>query len=240
MAEYRLSELSELSGVSSRNIRAYRERGLLDPPRREGRAAIYDDRHLSQLKTINELLRRGYTSAHIAEFFDTMRRGQDLADILGLQESLFGRQRPADDRGTANTVAAGEAAERLEAIGLVRRDDAGYRWNDDALADLVAAADEPADYRATALRVSEGIADLVDAAAAAIVTALQEGLAARYGPKYVPRPEHMDELRRLVTDYRRLANRVVVTQLDAALRRRLVDALAEYTTDVIAGADPGP
>ena len=61
MHEYRLGELSERSGVSVRNIRAYRERGLLDPPRREGRSAYYDDRHLAQLTTINELLRKGYT-----------------------------------------------------------------------------------------------------------------------------------------------------------------------------------
>ena len=31
MPEYRLEELSALSGVSIRNIRAYRERGLLEP-----------------------------------------------------------------------------------------------------------------------------------------------------------------------------------------------------------------
>ena len=41
LAEYRLEELARVSGVSVRNIRAYRERGLLDPPRRDGRAALY-------------------------------------------------------------------------------------------------------------------------------------------------------------------------------------------------------
>ena len=60
MAEYRLQELASLSGVSARNIRAYRGRGLLDPPRREGRSAFYNDHHLSQLRTINELLRKGF------------------------------------------------------------------------------------------------------------------------------------------------------------------------------------
>ena len=67
--EYRLTELSRISGVSSRNIRAYRERGLLDPPRRQGRSAFYNAFHLAQLDMINQLLRRGFSSAHIAEFF---------------------------------------------------------------------------------------------------------------------------------------------------------------------------
>ena len=53
MAEYRLEDLAAVSGVSARNIRAYRERGLLDPPRRVGRSALYDDYHLSQLNTIS-------------------------------------------------------------------------------------------------------------------------------------------------------------------------------------------
>ena len=75
LAEYRLDDLARISGVSSRNIRAYRERGLLDPPRRQGRSAFYDDYHLSQLKTINHLLRKGFNSAHIAEFFARMREG---------------------------------------------------------------------------------------------------------------------------------------------------------------------
>ena len=92
MAEYRLTELATVSGVSTRNIRAYRERGLLDPPRRDGRSALYGARHLAQLDAITRLLGRGYTTAHIAEFLAAIRDGVDLADMLGLHESVFGRQ----------------------------------------------------------------------------------------------------------------------------------------------------
>src|SRR6201995_846000 len=113
-----------MSGVSARNIRAYRERGLLDPPRRVGRSAYYDDYHLSQLKTINQLLRRGFNSAHIAEFFTSMRQGADLADILGIQKAILGP--PPDDGGDAH-AGAGDAPgvdidpECDEARTLVRR-----------------------------------------------------------------------------------------------------------------------
>ncbi len=85
------------------NIRAYRERGLLDPPRRQGRAAIYDDYHLAQLQTIDELLGRGFTSAHVAEFFETMRAGGNVAELLGLQRAIL-RPRP-EPRGTDDIAA---------------------------------------------------------------------------------------------------------------------------------------
>src|SRR6202048_1106686 len=105
LAEYRLDDLARISGVSARNIRAYRERGLLDPPRRGGRSAYYDDYHLSQLKTINQLLRRGFNSAHIAEFFASMREGADLADILGIQQAVLG---PRPDEGREGSVGSSE------------------------------------------------------------------------------------------------------------------------------------
>jgi DNA-binding transcriptional MerR regulator len=88
VAEYRLGALAKASGVSVRNIRAYRERGLLDPPRRDGRLAFYCDHHLDQLAVISDLLRRGFHSAHIAEFFATVRDGVDLADHLGLRAAI--------------------------------------------------------------------------------------------------------------------------------------------------------
>jgi DNA-binding transcriptional MerR regulator len=96
LAEYRLDDLARISGVSARNIRAYRERGLLDAPRRVGRSAYYDDYHLSQLKTINQLLRRGFNSAHIAEFFASIRQGADLSDILGIRQAILA---PRTDEG---------------------------------------------------------------------------------------------------------------------------------------------
>ncbi|SDD62122.1 MerR HTH family regulatory protein [Mycolicibacterium neoaurum] len=96
LTEYRLHDLARASGVSARNIRAYRERGLLDPPRRVGRAAFYDAVHLVQLQTINRLLARGFTSAHIAEFFEAARAGRDLRDALGLDAAILRPRQPAD------------------------------------------------------------------------------------------------------------------------------------------------
>lgn len=85
---YRIDDLARASNVTVRNIRAYQERGLLHPPRREGRLAIFDDSHLSRLKIIASMLERGYTSVHIVEMLTAWERGHDIGDVLGLERAL--------------------------------------------------------------------------------------------------------------------------------------------------------
>src|SRR5690348_735481 len=51
---YRVEELAAAAGVSVELVRSYQTKGLLDPPRRDGRVALYDDRHLERLHAIKE------------------------------------------------------------------------------------------------------------------------------------------------------------------------------------------
>ena len=111
---------------------------MLDPPRRVGSSAFYDDYHLSQLRTINQLLRRGFNSAHIAEFFASMRQGADLADILGIQRAVLGPEqagdlqegrrstgeKPDSPRPAVDIDADGDEARRLVEHGLAELADA--------------------------------------------------------------------------------------------------------------------
>lgn len=83
--QYRVDDLARAAGTSVRNVRAYQERGLLHPPERVGRVALFDDSHLARLKLITSMLERGYTSAHIAELLGAWQEGRDLADVLGLE-----------------------------------------------------------------------------------------------------------------------------------------------------------
>ena len=83
--QYRIDDLARAADTTVRNVRAYQERGLLHPPRRSGRVALFDDSHLARLKLITSLLDRGYTSAHIAELLRAWESGDDLADVLGLE-----------------------------------------------------------------------------------------------------------------------------------------------------------
>lgn len=88
MAEYRVDELARLGGTTVRNVRAYQDRGLLPPPRRQGRAGWYSDAHLARLRLIGQMLERGYSLANIKELVDTWESGQDVGDLLGLEAAL--------------------------------------------------------------------------------------------------------------------------------------------------------
>lgn len=85
---YRRDELARAAGVKVRNLRYYQERGLLPPPRREGRIAWYSDDHLTRLRLINDLLGRGYTVNGIAELLAAWQQGGGLSQLLGLEREM--------------------------------------------------------------------------------------------------------------------------------------------------------
>lgn len=82
--EYRAEELAGKAGITVRTLRFYRERKLLPPPRREGRIAWYDDRHLARLRTVIALLERGHTLNTIADLTEAFESGRDVGELLGL------------------------------------------------------------------------------------------------------------------------------------------------------------
>ncbi|MET9348965.1 MerR family transcriptional regulator [Streptomyces termitum] len=79
-----MAELAEAAGITVRTLRFYRERGLIPPPRREGRIAWYDDRHLARLRTIAALLERGHTLTGIADLTSAFETGRDVGEVLEL------------------------------------------------------------------------------------------------------------------------------------------------------------
>ncbi|MEV4253114.1 MerR family transcriptional regulator [Spirillospora sp. NPDC049652] len=88
MAGYRIDELARAAGTTVRNIRAYQDRGLLPPPRLEGRVGFYDDSHLARLRLIGKLLARGYSSVIIKDLLAAWETGRDVGDVLGLEKVL--------------------------------------------------------------------------------------------------------------------------------------------------------
>lgn len=242
LAEYRLDELARISGVSARNIRAYRERGLLDPPRRVGRSAYYDDYHLSQLRTINQLHRRGFNTAHIAEFFASLRKGADLADILGIQRAVLGphADEPAatPDDDTARTLDIdpdGDEARRLIEYGLAERSADGLVLIDATVRQVVARASDPLVYVRSILQIHQTTRAAIEGLAGGFVAALDECVTARFGEGYQPRPQEMDELSRIVRDYRELWTGVVAHSVDKALQEHVQAADSEYAGILLAG-----
>jgi DNA-binding transcriptional MerR regulator len=248
LAEYRLDDLARISGVSARNIRAYRERGLLDPPRRVGRSAYYDDYHLSQLKSIKQLFRRGFNSAHIAEFFASMRQGADLSDILGIQQPIQG---PRTDEGGEGPVSSsdgpavgvdpnGDEARKLIDYGLAEFVDGEVVLVDRAMGAIVARAGDPVLYLRVILRMFDSTRESIDKLAADFVHALEELFTARFGAKHVPKPEEMAELSRIVLDYHDLGNKVVANRLAEAMREQIMSAVPEYTAGILLSGEWPP
>src|ERR1700742_2086242 len=170
MAEYRIDELARLAGATVRNVRVYQDRGLLPPPRRDGRVGIYTDAHLARLRLIGQLLKRGYTFATISELLSVWERGGEIPDL----ESAVGL--PGSDEVPASVTVGGlgelfgdqstpaNIARSVE-LGLLEPDGARYRVPSPRLlnagAELVAAGMPlPA-----VLDLAERLRDQVDRAA---------------------------------------------------------------------------
>ena len=58
--ELTVEALSERTGVSVRNVRAYQTAGLMPPPRLRGRTALYNAEHLGKLELIRDLRKQGF------------------------------------------------------------------------------------------------------------------------------------------------------------------------------------
>ncbi|MFE7558685.1 MerR family transcriptional regulator [Kitasatospora sp. NPDC057500] len=86
--EFRVEELAKAADITTRTLRFYRERKLLQPPRREGRIAWYGEAHLARLRMIAELLERGHTLGGIAELIGAGESGRDVAELIGLGAAI--------------------------------------------------------------------------------------------------------------------------------------------------------
>lgn len=126
--EYRIDELAQLAGTTTRNIRVYRDRGLLHPPLRVGRIALFNDTHLTRLRLITSMLDRGYTIAHVNEMLSAWEQGKDLGDMLGLESAIAGswatekpqRMPVAQARKLIDNPAG---FDRLVSLGIIRLDE---------------------------------------------------------------------------------------------------------------------
>lgn len=242
--EYRLDDLARVSGVTVRNIRAYRERGLLDPPRRQGRSAWYDDYHLAQLQTINELLGRGFTSAHVAEFFETMRAGGSVADLLGLQRAIL---RPRQGPGDAATPTgprvkidpAGAEGARLLELGLAQRSGAALVFSNPVIGRVVARSPDPLVYARIVLALLDATRDGLESLADDVISVLELEVVARYG-SVIPNPDNVDDMSRWITDCAGFSHAVIADHLEQALRTRLVRAVSDFNTGLVSRGDWTP
>nr|WP_168218262.1 MerR family transcriptional regulator [Streptomyces lasalocidi] len=202
-----MAELAERAGITVRTLRFYRERGLLAPPRREGRIAWYDDHHLARLRTIAALLERGHTLSGIAELAEALDHGRDVADLLGVAPPT--EEEPV--RLTPEELAArfeGEVTPENLAAAL----DLGYLGTDGD--EIVHISRRLLDVSSALVREGIPLAEVLSAGArvrqhADALADLFTDLIVRHGPE--------ENLHRL----RPLARSVVEAELSLALDRRV-------------------
>jgi len=235
---YRIDELARVSGVTTRNIRAYQERGLLPPPRRVGRVALFDDTHLARLKIISSMLERGYTSSNMLEMLTAWEHGRDLGSLLGLERALVP---PAGDQAVTMTVteardlAGGEAdLQRVVEAGLVEVSGSEARvLRPQLLAGF-------AEMRTHGLS-TEALVDLyqqIDPAVARISELLVEAGAAQLAPRFLQgggTSEDVSELVVLLTRFRTLALTSVTASLASAIEEQIESLLTDYLAATVLG-----
>lgn len=241
VADYRIDDLARAAGMTVRNVRAYQERGLLPAPHRQGRTSVYDATHLARLRLIGQLLDRGYTSVHIADFIANWEAGHDLGKTLGLEAALLapGSGEIAEEisldeliamfGGTFEPVAL-EASQRLGVIASIGAD--RYEVHSPRLlragAELVAIGMPLPEV----LELGAALRTRVAAVAELFVAGVAPYIVGDHPPGWVPDDEEMPRIIELVEQLRPLA-RVVV---DDELARTLESAIAGYVAQQLTAA----
>ncbi|MDQ3757537.1 MAG: MerR family transcriptional regulator, partial [Actinomycetota bacterium] len=132
--DYRVDQLAAAADVSVDTVRFYQSKGLLPPPRREGRVAWYSGEHLDRLDRIRRLQARGLTLATIGRLLSGELDAADEALVTALAE-------PAVAEGTLTVEELAERSgiplpllQAVEREGLLVPRREGYTADDVAVA----------------------------------------------------------------------------------------------------------
>jgi DNA-binding transcriptional MerR regulator len=229
VADYRIDELARAAGMTVRNVRVYQERGLLPPPRREGRVGLYDDAHLARLRLIGGLLDRGYGFAHIAELVSAWERGRDLGDLLGLEAVLTG---PWSDEIPSHLTAeelaemyadqiTDDTTKRAIELGILVVDGDRFRIPSPRIlhagAELVAAGIPlPA-----VLDLAAQLQSDIDHSAGLLVEAVATHILSTHAPDWMPAGDELRQLTDLIGRLRPLAQMAVDAYLARAIEQHI-------------------
>ncbi|WP_042937389.1 MerR family transcriptional regulator [Rhodococcus sp. AW25M09] len=239
--EYRIDDLAREAKTTTRNVRAYQERGLLPPPTLRGRVGIYDDDHLTRLKVIDALLQRGFTSAHIADFFSGWEQGKDLGEILGLQE-IVTRKWSSEETTTIPLELIAEflgddndtIVARLTAAKLIRIDGDQCEILDPALLEVFVDLSQYGFTLEQLLDQHELTASKMNAIAESMVGCVTDHLAEQHGPGWLPKSGEIAETTEMFEKMRSLAMTSAQAELARALDRVQEKALDEYLSQTLA------
>ncbi|KAA0022403.1 MerR family transcriptional regulator [Antrihabitans cavernicola] len=245
-AEYRIDDLASAAGVSVRNVRVYQDRGLLPPPRRQGRTGWYSESHLSRLNLIGRMLDRGYTFATISELLTAAQYGMRVEDVLDVEKldvsgPGYGDTAAVNEDELRDIFGTEQFDENLQSAldgGLVKREGALYRVANARLleaATLLYGAGVPmAEILAQAAGVRSDLRDV----AGRFVKLVTD----RYLPGRNAEPLHLDEqtvgeAAQLVNNARAMVHDVVQSLLVDAMEEAIGTALEQAAQRLATSAD---
>jgi DNA-binding transcriptional MerR regulator len=116
--EYRIEQLAQAGGVAVDTIRFYQGKGLLQPPRRDGRVTWYSEQHLERLGRIRALQQRGFTLSVIRRFLEGELEDSDEALVEAVTAPPAPESLPLDELAAQSGVAI-PLLRALEQAGLL-------------------------------------------------------------------------------------------------------------------------
>lgn len=239
--EFRIDELARAADTTVRNVRAYQERGLLPPPHRRGRVAIYGPEHLARLRMIGPMLERGYSLANVAELIEAWEKGHDIGKLLGLEAALTNpwtdekpqRVTSAQLRDVFGAALGPEAMAKALESGVVEID-----------GDTIVVPSMKL-LRAGALLAKEGVPleellqvivrlrGSIERGAMELIELIVHHIFDRYGKGTLPPPEDVPHLAQLVWQCRPLAIQAVDFEVARALERATEKFRSEKLSEVL-------
>ncbi|MFD5421208.1 MULTISPECIES: MerR family transcriptional regulator [unclassified Streptomyces] len=231
---WRREEVAREAGVKVRNLRYYQERGLLPPPRREGRIAWYSEDHLTRLRLISDLLGRGYTVNGIGELLAAWEQGGGISQLLGLEREMtrdWVREEPvtmtrAELRELFGPGATAEHTRRAAELGYVRVDGDRVTYPSRRLLEATVALVRQGMPLGEILDAGEFVQEQADALADRFVGLFRRHVIGADGLGSLSATQ-LDHVREAVAALRPVAGEVMASEFARAMGRRVEAEVAE-------------
>lgn len=237
--EYRIDDLARLAGTTTRNVRVYRDRGLVPPPLRVGRIALYNDTHLTRLRLITSMLNRGYNIAHVREMLSAWEEGKNIGDVLGLESAIVGtwtteKSQTMPLAEAQRLINDAKAFDRLVGLQVIRVDDAQATITRPKLID---AFNEIRGYGVSMeklIDLHEHIVPLVDQISEMLVRAGAEHVADRIKPREaLPADTEIAELITMLVRFRTQAVASVTATLASSIESTIESLVSRILADYL-------
>lgn len=232
MTDFRIDDLAREAGTTVRNVRVYQDRGLLPPPRKEGRTGFYSPSHLARLRLIGRLLERGYTFATIGELLAAWQEGRNLEDLLGIEEVVTqpwsteepGRTTLTELRKALGKQAGPSALNRAAQLGLIQPAGRGFVVPSPKLLEAGIDLVQAGIPLVVVLDLAEALKTDLAVVAHRFVAIIEERLVPGVGE--MPSSDQLHELADVIRKLRPLANAAVEAVFASAMEAEVSSGLS--------------